>query len=201
MHFGLLVFRATLSHDAAALLDYVRSGMAAFSCRNSDVSSFLQRTAEGYNRSDDARTYIYLDLNQADESLRIGGYFSLGLSSLHLGEDTPSNTLKRKLGGPHDGVIQDGRYGVYLLGQLGRNDTCRRVDLPGREMLAKCEETLGNSAAIVGGRMVIADCDKPLGENFYEKYGYKRVAYDSQRGLWRIAKRLRVDWRAVTPPL
>ena len=190
VHLGPLLDLEHESKDAAAAVELIRAGMAAFSCRQVDVTAFLRDSAETYHRADLARTYLYINTAATEDAKRVAGYFSLGLTSITLSEGVVSGQKKRSIAGHQHQVAVDGHYGAFLVGQLARNQNYGGEDLSGEEMLGQCELIFRSASSSVGGRSVVADCTDALRIKVYERLGYTMINSVAADGTCRMARRL-----------
>lgn len=131
--------------------------------RNHDVEHFIQNLAVPYEKSNNARTFLFLSDNQKPL-----GFVSLSLTSLVLPSGISEN-LKKKLRGY--GRSSSESIPCYLIGQLARFDSVVKEELSGNDMFSIIADDIDAAYQIFGGRVVSIDCSDEL-VHYYEKRGF-----------------------------
>lgn len=144
--------------------EVVKDILSSFSVsRNPDVKTFINDLAIAYEKSNNARSFIFID--ESDKPL---GFISLALTSLEL-PDGVSNSLKKKLRGY--GRLSSNIIPCYLIGQLARFDNVHKEELPGNVIFSTIDFAVKNAHHFFGGRMVSVDCVDDL-VPYYIKRGF-----------------------------
>lgn len=131
--------------------------------RNHDVEHFIQSLAVPYEKSSNARTFLFLN-----DSLKPLGFVSLSLTSLVFPSGI-SERLKKKLRG--FGRSSSESIPCYLIGQLARFDTVEKDEISGNGMFSIIADATDEAYQIFGGRVVSIDCTDEL-VHYYEKRGF-----------------------------
>jgi len=80
---------------------------------------------------------------------------------------------------------------AYLIGQIGRSDTCFKTDLPGKVILDECYSSIRDASLIVGGDLVVLECREHMYEKFYKKEKFGTINdIPNERNLLTLYKRL-----------
>ena len=111
--------------------------------RNPDVECFIHDSAIAYEKSNNARSFIFIN-----ESGRPLGFVSLALSYLKLPENA-SNSLKKRLRGY--GRLSSYIIPCYLIGQLARLDNVDKEDLPGNVIFSTIDYAVKEAQRFFGG--------------------------------------------------
>lgn len=161
----------------ARLLSFISN----FSCsKNQDVQNFLTTdkciSFEKRNRS---RTYLIL--NETNEIL---GYFSLALKTLFARKKSFTNAIRKKInpGKCCSSISTEvDYYNVYLIGQIGRNDSFTRKDLSLSDILSEIFSILIEVQNRVGGSSILVEVDnnQKLIE-LYKKHGFQYLDTDQE---------------------
>jgi hypothetical protein len=127
----------------------VREVLSLFFCpKNSDVETFLRDKAITFEKASRARTYLILDEEAlTDGKINIIAYFTVSMKALNLREGISKNVRKHLDG---LGNKQGSTFVVYLIGQLGKNDTYRS-EIDGKELITRAIATIKEAYEIVGG--------------------------------------------------
>jgi len=155
--------------------DEISNKLKKFSCHiENDLEDFLHRKAIVYEKCDMSRTYLILDneILLMKKEITIIAFFSIGLKPICL--DGISKKHRKKL----LGRIQFGdknHISAHLIGQLGRCDKYKSCDLSGDFIMMECLNKIHESKRIIGGRIVIVECKRPL-LKFYEKNGFTSIS-------------------------
>lgn len=161
--------------------DEVSGFLGTFSCaRNLDVQKFLRSRAIGYEKCNKARTYLFI--NDQEE---LQGYFSIALTCVSLESlGKLKKTVRKRLNGLFD---PNEPVACYLIGQLGRNDTTGKEDLPGPYMLEKAMGIIKATQYKIAGRFVLVECEDKL-LDFYKNNDFKYL--HSENGLCQMYRML-----------
>ena len=78
-----------------------------------------------------------------------------------------------------------------MIGQLGRCDDYKNIDLDGQQVLNECYHAISLAAKVVGGNLIVLECRECMYEKFYEKQGFKKL-YDelNNEGLYTLYKKI-----------
>lgn len=150
------------------------SFMSNFSCsKNQDVQNFL--TTEmciSFEKRNRSRTYLILN-----ENSEILGYFSLALKTLFAKKKSLTNAIRKKTNPGKDCSLispETDYYNVYLIGQIGRNDSFTRKDLSLSDILSEIFSILIEVQNRVGGSSILIEVDnnQKLIE-LYKEHGFQ----------------------------
>lgn len=139
--------------------------LSRFVCtRDHEREDFIRNLSLIFEKKGLSRTYIAF----AEDS-SILGYFSLGIKSIRVPDDTPASMSTRKKMNidPVSSVAQS-----YLLGQLGRSDNSPKGF--GEELLRNALDIIRNANDLVGCRVLRVDCSDDLVE-YYTEHGFKYI--------------------------
>ena len=131
--------------------------------RNPDVERFIRNLAIPYEKSHNARTFLFLNDNRKPL-----GFVALSLTSLRIPDGISSN-LERKLKGY--GRFSSDNIPCYLIGQLARFDAAEKDELSGNDIFSIVSDYVKESQNLFGGRVVSIDCADDLVQ-YYEKRGF-----------------------------
>ena len=141
-------------------------------CKSKDVESFLKTKSIDFEKRNKSRSFIVLDSEELHKYKRLSilAYFTLALKSLKVHNEKVTPALRRKM----DGFDKNAKeFESFLIGQLGRNDTIKSSELPGKDLLNMAISFISKAQKIVGGRIVMIDCEnnnKLI--KFYEDNGF-----------------------------
>lgn len=143
-----------------------------FECKQSpDLERFLFERSIEFEKRDLSRTYIVYDESKGV----ILGFYSIGLKSLQLSENTSvsKNLQKRMNMDPDSRILQ-----THLLGQLCRSES----SAPGfgESMMNSALKVFRNVKKEVGCKLIRVDCD-PIMTGYYEKHGFKSIAFNKEK--------------------
>ena len=145
----------------------MREVLSLFFCtKNSDVETFLRDKAITFEKASRARTYLILDEEAlTDGKIDIIAYFTVSMKALNLREGISKNVRKHLDG---LGNKQGSTFVVYLIGQLGKNDTYSS-EIDGKELIARAIATIKEAYEVVGGRYILVECEPVPGlKKLYE---------------------------------
>lgn len=131
--------------------------------RNPDVEHFIRKQAVSYEKSNNARSFIFV--NETGKPL---GFMSLALTTLTVPENI-SASLKKRLRG--FGRFSSENVPCYLIGQLARLDPTDREELSGDAMFAEVAHAVETARRMFGGRIVSVDCIDEL-VDYYKDRGF-----------------------------
>ncbi len=135
----------------------MREKLSLFFCsKNEDVETFLRKKAIPFEKASRARTYLILDEKALkDREINIIAYFTVSMKALTLREEI-SKSVRKHLDGL--GNKEGSTFVVYLIGQLGKNDTyCSEIN--GKEIIKCAIDTIIEAYEIVGGRYILVECE------------------------------------------
>ena len=162
-----------------------------FSCqREADLENFLLQKAIPYEKTNYGKTYIFIDNTVLKTGeIKILAYFTIAQRSVDI--SALSKKRKRKVLGEYPGRDNLSSVPAYLIGQLGRCDSCSSLDLSGQQILNECYHAISLAARIIGGNLIILECRECMYAKFYEKQGFKKL-YDelSPEGLYTLYKKV-----------
>ena len=131
--------------------------------RNPDVEHFIHELSVPYEKSNNARTFLFL--NDAQDPM---GFLSLALNVLTIPEGLTASLKKRIRG---FGRLSCDSIPCYLIGQIARFDTSRKEDLTGDDMFSIVMDAAYEAQKLFGGRIVSVDCTDDLVQ-YYRKRGF-----------------------------
>jgi len=145
----------------------VREVLSLFFCpKNSDVETFLRDKAITFEKASRARTYLILDEEAlTDGKIDIIAYFTVSMKALNLREGISKNVRKHLDG---LGNKQGSTFVVYLIGQLGKNDTYRS-EIDGKELITRAIATIKEAYEIVGGGIFSLSVNRSLASKSFTK--------------------------------
>ena len=104
-----------------------------------------------------------------DGKINIIAYFTVSKNALNL-RDGISKNVRKHLDGL--GNKRGSTFVVYLIGQLGKNDTYR-LEIDGNELVARAIATIKEVYEIVEGRCILIECEPIPGlRKLYEDNGF-----------------------------
>ena len=131
--------------------------------RNQDVEHFIYDLAIPYEKSNNARSFLFL--NDLRKPI---GFVSLAFTTLCI-PNTISGEMKKRLKG--FGRLTSESIPCYLIGQLARFDNTNKKILSGNVMFSAISDAIRIAHQVFGGRVVSVDCIDEL------------VPYYMQRGF------------------
>ena len=145
----------------------MREVLSLFFCpKNSDVETFLRDKAITFEKASRARTYLILDEEAlTDGKIDIIAYFTVSMKALNLREGISKNVRKHLDG---LGNKQGSTFVVYLIGQLGKNDTYRS-EIDGKELITRAIATIKEAYEIVGGGIFSLSVNRSLASKSFTK--------------------------------
>ncbi len=149
--------------------------MQEFSCpRNLDVENFLKQDNKAirFEETDNARTYLILD----EESGDILAYFSMSFKELLLSDKKLSKTTIKQM----DGITKNAeKIRAFLIGQIGKNSSVEDNPIELQHILDEIYEVIAAARALIGGRIIMLECDNNLSLiSYYEKHGFRLIDTD-----------------------
>lgn len=158
------------------------SFLHTFRCsKNEDVEKFLTMSDKCISFEKRNRSRTYLILNEENHIL---GYFSLALKTLFVQHNSITSAMKRRInpGKSVSSIAPDTEYyNVYLIGQIGRNDSFTSNDLSLKDVLREIYSILYEVQNRVGGSSILVEVDtneKLIG--LYKKYGFQYLDADQE---------------------
>lgn len=149
-------------------------------CKSKDVEYFLKNKSIDFEGRNKSRTFIVIDFEKLQKrNLSILAYFTLSLKSFKVHNKKVKSTLRKKMDGFNKKAI---KFESFLIGQLGRNDTIKSSELPGKDLLNMAISFISRAQKIVGGRIVLIDCennDKLI--KFYEENDFILIQDHSEK--------------------
>ena len=131
--------------------------------RNPDVEHFIHELSVPYEKSCNARSFIFL----SDTRVPMG-FLSLALTTLLIPEGLSAGLKKRIRG---FGRSSSERIPCYLIGQIARLDTSGKEDKVGDYMFSIVSKAVHDTRKLFGGRVVSVDCTDNLVQ-YYMKRGF-----------------------------
>lgn len=160
--------------------------LSNFSSINEDITNFIKDKAVDFDKRDLSRTYFILDTATKE----IAAYFSLTLKVLNFNAAVSNNVKKRIQGATSN--IQS--VPVILIGQLGKNFNYSGT-IKGSYVLDCAMDIVNQVYCMVGCRVcLIETLSNPNNEkvvNFYENYGFKKLANDTADEYYQMYKRIK----------
>ena len=162
--------------DEENLIEFFKT----FKCKNNDVEDFLKDKAIKKEKIGSSRTYLFLDKKLLDMGiLKIYAFISITMNSLKIKNLTFSKR-KKLFGQSIDGLKAIEYVPSYLIGQLGRCDSCSSQYLSGKTILNDTFLILRDIHKLIGGDNIVVECED--NENlckFYESNGFTKIEIDS----------------------
>ena len=169
----------------------IENAFKKFSCqREIDLENFLIHKAVPYEKTNYGKTYLVIDLEKLlQDQFIVIAYFTIAKKSLDI--SNLSKKKKRKVLGEYPGRDSINSVPAYLIGQLGRCDDYKNIDLDGQQVLNECYHAISLAAKVVGGNLIVLECRECMYEKFYEKQGFKKL-YDelNNEGLYTLYKKI-----------
>ncbi len=169
----------------------IENAFKKFSCqREIDLENFLIHKAVPYEKTNYGKTYLVIDLEKLlQDQFIVIAYFTIAQKSLDI--SNLSKKKKRKVLGEYPGRDSINSVPAYLIGQLGRCDDYKNIDLDGQQVLNECYHAISLAAKVVGGNLIVLECRECMYEKFYEKQGFKKL-YDelNNEGLYTLYKKI-----------
>lgn len=135
------------------------------------IKKFLVDQSIRYNEHNLAKTYLLLSNN---DELELYGFFTISLKPINIKE--LSNSQKKSLLGNVANRDKIEYAPAYLIAQIGKNE---KYDcLHKYEIMDECREQIQNVVDLIGGRIVILECEEKLIE-YYEENGF--ILYSEQK--------------------
>jgi len=142
----------------------IKKLLKTFHCdKNKDLESFLHNKAVLFEEKGRSRTYLYVDTNTKETV----AYFTISISSLYV-EEFSKETITILYGQEN---IKLKCLPCYLIGQLGKSDTCDKKI--GKILLKQALKTIIKGYYLFNGRFVLLDAinnEKII--SFYEENGF-----------------------------
>ena len=124
----------------------------------------MREKAITFEKASRARTYLILDEEALiDGKINIIAYFTVSNKALNP-RDEISKNVRKYLDGL--GNKRGSTFVVYLIGQLGKNDTYR-LEIDGNELVARAIATIKEAYEIVGGRCILIECQNRVRLQFF----------------------------------
>lgn len=169
----------------------IEEAFKKFSCqREIDLENFLLKKSAIYEKTNFGKTYLFVDETALKKSeFVILAYFTIAQNSLDI--SALSKKKKRKVLGEYPG--RDGLNSIptYLIGQLGRCDSCPKEMLSGQQILNECYHAISLAARVIGGNLLILECREGMFAKFYEKQGFRKLYdYPNGEGLLTLYKKI-----------
>ncbi len=168
--------------------EIVSEKLASFYCaRNQDVEKFIKLNAIRFEKTHNARTYLIFD----EENMTKGilGYISLSFKEVILQPETKENKSEVKR---LNGISKNAEdVKVFLLGQLGKNDSVENDELDLSRILDLVYEVILSAQKLVGGRVLLLECQNiPKLIKAYEGCGFKILQTQKLVQMYRFVDNL-----------
>lgn len=134
--------------------------------RNQDVHKFITKEAIKYEKSGNARSFIFMS-----DALEPLGFVALALNVVVIPEEI-SSTKRKKITG-YGRIFSDAVPG-YLIGHFARFDGVPKELLSGDNMFEMIFEQVKNVRSIFGGRILAVDCQDEL-VPYYSEKGFQKL--------------------------
>lgn len=162
--------------------DRLLSFLSNFSCsKNQDVQNFITTNDKCLSFEKKNRSRTYLILNENNEIL---GYFSLALKTLFAQKKSLKGSIRRKInpGKNISSIATDMEYyNVYLIGQIGRNDSFTSKDLSLADILSEIFSIFAEVQTRVGGSSILIEVDNNQTLiDLYQKHGFTYLGTDHE---------------------
>lgn len=172
----------------------IENAFKKFSCqRETDLENFLVHKAIPYEKTNYGKTFLLIDEKKLEnKEFSVLAYFTIATKSFDI--SNLSKKQKRRVLGEYPGRDNLKSVTAYLIGQLGRCDSCEGVDLNGQQILNECYHAISVAARVVGGNLLVLECRECMFEKFYQNQGFLKL-YDelSQEGLYTLYKKINFD--------
>ena len=144
----------------------IENAFKKFSCqREIDLENFLIHKAVPYEKTNYGKTYLVIDLEKLlQDQFIVIAYFTIAQKSLDI--SNLSKKKKRKVLGEYPGRDSINSVPAYLIGQLGRCDDYKNIDLDGQQVLNECYHAISLAAKVVGGNLIVLECRECMYEKF-----------------------------------
>lgn len=169
----------------------IEDALKKFSChRETDLEDFLVQKSITYDKTNYGKTYLCIDEDALDnEEFKILAYFTIAQKAIDI--SSLSKKKKRKLLGAYPGRDGLNTIPAFLIGQLGRCDSCTSEDLPGEQILNECYHAISIAARIIGGNLLVLECREHMFEKFYEGQKFNKLYDDlNEEGLYTLYKKI-----------
>lgn len=170
----------------------INSILKKFSCqKEQDLENFLYDKAIRYEKENIGKTFLILDKNKLNENIiEILGFYTIGHTSIDISEMSAGK--RRKVLGNIPGRDNLTTVPAFLIGQLGRNDSCTKKELDGETLLREVYTTINKVVDLIGGNLIILECREHMFSKFYEKQGFKKLSNDlDENKLYTLYKKLK----------
>lgn len=170
----------------------IQSVLSDFSCsKNPEVENFIHNKAIDFAKRKTAITYLIY--NEDDD---LGGFFALTHKSITIPENLLSKQEQRKL--RQYAVLEDGKYVVsaFLVAQVARNFQQQdRHIIGGAELLNYCMNVIEQIQRMVGGRIIILECES--GNTKLEEFYRRNYFHDYDCRVDKYGKAYRIFLRLL----
>ena len=165
-----------------AIFSVVHSAITQFTCKDSDVETFLKDKAIDFERRDKSRTYLIFD----DSGKTLLAYYTLSLKALLFNRSVSKTTAKSI-----DGFSKNVRaVGIIMIGQFGK-DYIKASHVDGSKLFDICMETVYRTQDLIGGRFVMLEChDIEKVVDFYKNQNFISLQYDEADNYLQMIRRL-----------
>lgn len=173
------------------LEEVVTTAISSFSCRDDDLTHYLQNTCFTHERAGKAKTTLICE--KAPAGLLIHAYYSIALHVLYLPPtqaELSNRDRKDIVGFSHkrrDGSLIC-EVPCYLVGQLAKNVSAP-PDINLASILEEVYKTIAQAHSIVGGRVMALDCKEALVPR-YEEQDFTRLGNADSEGLYHMFRKI-----------
>lgn len=156
-----------------SFVDELNAAIDRFKCEKSDsVSKFIHCSMRDIEESHDGHTYLFITV-LPNGHMEIVAFFELCLTGIDFSQLTKSMQKKFKGGHTH---WRKGKYaGSYCIGELGRNDSFTKDDMPGERILQEAINVIVTARDSIGGRYALIDARREIFDHLYKKQGFRCV--------------------------
>ena len=151
--------------------------------KSSDVEKFLIKNALKFEKANLTRTYLFmnLEIDKLMERNELIGYFSIS-NNKTIDVGCVSLEDRKKFFKSIIGYKDMTHEGVFLIGQLGRNDQYTHNELSGENMLNEIYQIITKIVQMGGGRIIALEC-KSILRRYYEQRFFKYVQTNNKNEL------------------
>lgn len=155
----------------------------SFVCsRNHELEKFLAVDAIVFEESHISRTYLIINLDFKNNKKSIlAGYFTLSANRV-IDVSKVSKTCKKKYFCGIANYEEKENEGVFLIGQLARNDDFSNMELPGEIIFKEIYRIFIEVFDKVGGRVIMVECEDNI-KNIYLKQGFTWIGVNETNNL------------------
>ncbi len=165
-----------------------------FKCeREQDLEDFLVFNSISYERRNIGKTYLFVNESELmDGKFVVDAYVTLATKAIDISE--MKSKARRKMLGNYPGRDSIKTISAFLIGQLGRSDSCNKEEVSGEDLLNECYNIFKKARNLLGGVVIVLECREHMYEKFYKDYGYKKIRETiNEDGLYELYLKVNFD--------